>query len=264
MTGAAGNIGSALRERLVARHRLRLFDQAPMKAAESREPVELVQGSVTNLDDMVEACRGIDAVVHLAGIPAEAGWDSIKQVNIDGTRTLFEACRQTGTRRVVFASSNHAVGFRTRKESGPDGLSDDIAAAPDTYYGMSKAAGEQLGALYSARFGMEVVCLRIGSFGRVPTGLRQLATWLSHDDTARLVEAAISNPVRGLVYVWGVSANTARWWSTSGAQRIGYEPQDDAQHWAAELIAQHGEPDVTDPVLHYVGGPFTQEPLGGE
>ncbi|MBO0885851.1 MAG: NAD(P)-dependent oxidoreductase [Acidimicrobiales bacterium] len=254
ITGAAGRIGGYLRSRLARPDRvLRLLDIVPLTAGPGEE---VVQGSVDDVDVLIEASRDVDAVIHLAGIPSETEWDRILTTNIDGTYHAIEAARRAGVRRFVFASSNHAVGFLARDADG--GKAPDYAfPAPDTYYGVSKVAGEALSALYHHRYGMDAVCLRILSCLDRPESTRQLATWLSPDDAGRLFEAALSTPSPGFRVVWGVSANTRSWFSMDEATALGYHPKDDAEAYADELVAGHGEPDPDDPVQRLVGGPFT-------
>ena len=252
ITGAAGRIGGYLRSRLAQPGRvLRLLDIAPMTAAPGEE---VIQASVTDADVLSEACRDVNAVVHLAGIPSETEWDRILRTNIDGTYQAIEAARRAGVRRFVFASSNHAVGFLPRhsRRKAPD----YAFPAPDTYYGVSKVVGEALSALYHHRYGMDAVCLRILSCRDRPATTRELATWLSPDDAGRLFEAALSTPSPGFRVVWGVSANTRAWFSMAEAAALGYHPQDDAEAYADEILSEHGDsPD--DPVHRLVGGPFT-------
>jgi nucleoside-diphosphate-sugar epimerase len=234
ITGAAGGVGTLMRPRLARPGRtLRLLDVAPLPAARPGEDVETVQASVTDLAAMRQACDGAEAVVHLGGISAEDTWDRILDTNIHGTYTVFEAARRAGVPRVVFAGSNHAVGFHPR---GDAEAPDYLFPRPDTYYGVSKAAGEALGSLYHDRYGLDVVCLRIGSCFEKPTAPRQLATWLSPDDCARLIEAALAAPAPGFRVVWGISANTRGWFSLDEARALGYEPRDDAERYAAELL----------------------------
>jgi uronate dehydrogenase len=253
ITGAAGGVGSILRPRLARPGRtLRLLDVAPLPPAGPGE--ETVQCSVTDLAAMTAACDGADAVIHLGGITTEAPWDRILEVNINGTYRVFEAARRAGVPRVVFASSNHAVGFEPR-EAYP--VADYAYPAPDTFYGVSKAAGEATAALYARRYGMDAICVRILSCFERPRDARMLSTWMSPDDGGRLFEACLTAPSPGFRVVYGVSANTRGGWvSLEEARALGYEPRDDSEAYAAEVLAQ-GAPGPDDPVLRYLGGSFT-------
>jgi len=203
---------------------------------------------------MSAACAGADAVIHLGGIPTEDAWAPILDVNINGTYTVFEAARRAGVKRVVFASSNHAVGF-TPPSKFP--VADFAFPAPDTYYGASKAAGEALAALYAHRYGLEAICVRILSCFERPGNTRMLSTWLSPDDAGRLFEACLTTPRPGFRVIFGVSANTRGGWVSLGeARALGYEPQDDAEVYAADVLART-EVNPDDPVFRYLGGEFT-------
>ena len=254
ITGAAGLVGSMLRPRLARPDRtLRLLDVAPLVAGPGEEAIE---ASVTDMDAMTAACRGADAVIHLAGVPGEAPWPRILELNINGGYVVFEAARRAGIPRVIFASSNHAVGFTPRADFP---VPDYAFPAPDTYYGVSKAATEALAAMYHYRHGMDAICVRILSCFPRPQNVRMLSTWLSPDDTGRLFEACLTVPAPGFRVIFGVSANTRGGWvSLAEAAALGYRPQDDAEAYAAQIIAEQGEPDpATDPVLQYLGGDFT-------
>ncbi len=259
ITGAAGQIGTMLRSRLARPGRtLRLLDTAPVTAAPGEETV---RASVTDLDAMTAACQGADSVIHLAGIPGEAPWPQILEVNIDGTYAVFEAARRAGTGRIIYASSNHAVGFSPRQDFP---VRDYAFPAPDTYYGVSKVAGEALAALYHHRHGLNAICIRILTCDERPTTVRSLSTWLSPDDAGRLFEACLSAPRPGFRVIFGVSANTRGGWvSLDEARALGYEPRDDAEAFAAEVIAGQGEADPADPVLAHLGGEFTLPDLDG-
>lgn len=249
LTGAAGAIGTMLRPRLARAGRtLRLLDVAPLTAGPDEE---VVPGSVSDMDTMVAACADVAAVVHLGGLSREAPWAQILEHNINGTYTALEAARRAGVPRVVFASSNHAVGFRPVAEEAGEYL----YPRPDTYYGVSKAAGEALGSLYHDRYGLDVVCLRIGSCAEQPINERALATWLSPDDCGRLMEAALSAPSPGFRVVWGISANTRGRWSLAEARALGYEPGDDAEVYA-DSVPPAGELEKV-----YLGGDFTSPEL---
>ncbi|USX56710.1 NAD(P)-dependent oxidoreductase [Lentzea sp. HUAS12] len=241
-----------MRPRLAAEGRvLRLLDIAELPAAADGENVELVEASVTDMAAMEAALEGVDAVIHLGGHSLEESWDKILRVNIDGTHTVLEAARRAGVRRVVLASSNHAVGY-VEQADGEAG--DYLFPRPDTYYGVSKVAMEALGSLYADRYGLDVIAIRIGSCFEKPRDVRMLSTWMSPDDAARLFEACLSAPSPGFRVVWGISANKRAWFSLDEARSLGYEPQDDSEVYAAEVLEKHGEPDPSSPAVKYLGG----------
>jgi nucleoside-diphosphate-sugar epimerase len=253
MTGAAGGVGTLMRPRLAREDRvLRLLDIAPLPPAEDGERVDLVQASITDMAAMESACSGVDAMIHLGGHSLERPWEQILESNIHGTYTALEAARRQGVRRVVLASSNHAVGFTPRVEG--DVAGDYLHPRPDTFYGVSKVTMDALGSLYADRYGMDVICVRIGACFERPRDLRMLAVWLSPDDGARLFDACLSAPAPGFRIVWGVSDNTRRWVSLEEARALGYEPLDDAEKYADELAGTADAPSPGDPMLRYLGG----------
>lgn len=253
ITGAAGGVGSILRPRLARPGRtLRLLDIAPIEAGPGEEAVT---ASVTDLAALTAASEGADAIIHLGGIATEGSWQDILKININGTYNVFEAARRAGVSRVIFASSNHAVGFTPRSDFP---VADYKFPAPDTFYGVSKVAGEGLAALYYHRYGIQSVCVRILSCFERPLSLRMLSTWLSPDDAGQLFDACLTVDDPGFRVVFGVSANTRGGWvSLDEARAIGYEPRDDAEVYAPDLIAEFGPPDPDDPIFRYLGGEFT-------
>lgn len=228
ITGAAGGMGTLLRPRLARPDRvLRLLDIAPVPPGDG---AEVITGSVTDPDVIAAACADVDVLIHLGGHSREAPWADILSVNIDGTYRVLEAARHAGVRLVIFASSNHAVGFHSI-EAATDGL----FPRPDTYYGVSKVAGEALGSLYHDRYGLNVLCIRIGTCIERPFTERHLGTWFSPDDCARLLEAAFALPSLGFRVVWGASANTRGVYSLTEARALGYAPQDDSEKYADDV-----------------------------
>jgi uronate dehydrogenase len=262
VTGAAGLIGGWLRGGLPERGwAVRSLDLVPVPDVRAGEETRVAD--VTDLAAMVDATAGASAVVHLAGIATESTWPAIARANIEGTYCTLEAARRSGVQRVVLASSNHAVGYTPRPDGGL--LTEaDSPHRPDTYYGVSKATMEALGSLYVDRYGLDVVCLRIGSAFPEPTTVRHLSTWLSPTDTVSLVDAALTAPSPGFSVVWGVSDNTRRWWDLTAAEALGYRSVDDAEPYATALIAAHGEPGPADPVHTRVGGEFATADFDAE
>jgi uronate dehydrogenase len=234
ITGAAGNIGRVLRRHLHGRYALlRLTDIAAQAPAGAAEEVAVVD--IRDIAAVEASMAGIDCVVHLAGIPEEDRWDKILPMNIEGCYNVFEAARRAGVRRVVFASSNHAVGFHRRETF----IDTNVQPRPDGRYGVSKVFGEAVGRLYADKYGLSVACLRIGSFrpDDRPSESRHLLTWISHRDMAQLAMRCIEHPRYHFVVAYGVSNNLRNRWDNTPAKFLGYRPQDDAERFADEVLA---------------------------
>jgi uronate dehydrogenase len=255
VTGAAGRIGRAVCPGLAeAGLTVRGTDLVELPAGLPGATADLADPGADAV--LAELLDGADAVLHLGAIPAEDAWPRILANNIDTTQRVLDAARAAGVTRVVLASSNHATGF-TRRHEGDAPLPADAPMRPDTFYGVSKVAMEALGALYVERHGMDVVALRIGSFLDRPSAPRHLATWLSPADAVRLARAALTAPRPGFATVWGISANTRRWWSLAEGAALGYHPEDDSEDFAEEILAGQPEPDwYGDELLALVGGDF--------
>jgi uronate dehydrogenase len=253
MTGAAGGLGRELRGRLKAYcDLLRLSDIADLGTAAPGE--ELRPAKLEDREAMLSLLDGVDAVVHLGGVSTEQPYDLILQANIVGTYNLYEAARKQGVKRIVFASSNHVTGFYRQDEV----LDAHVPLRPDGHYGISKAYGENLSRYYWDRFGIETVCLRIGSSFPEPKDRRMLATWMSFDDLERLVMASLTAPVVGHSIIYGMSDNTTTWWDNTHARHIGYRPQDSSEQFRAAVEARHPRLDPNDPAVIYQGGAFTR------
>jgi uronate dehydrogenase len=253
LTGAAGTIGGCLRAGLRDElEELRLTDlQAPEPAPVP--PEAFVAADLTDREKVARTVEGVEAVVHLGAVPSEAAFDRLLGPNVVGAFNVFDAARRGGVRRVVYASSNHVTGFYPVDEL----LSGAEAPRPDGLYGATKAFGEALGRMYSDRFGLEVICIRIGSFDERPTEPHELHMWLSPGDAVRLFRACLSAPDIRFLTVYGASANSRSWWDPGeAARRLGYEPHDDAERFAAEI-------EVATPPLRYQGDPFTAPEYGG-
>jgi uronate dehydrogenase len=252
ITGSAGIIGRTLRQHWRGRYALlRLADMAPQEAADADAGEEVCQFDLRDMASVERILEGIDCVVHLAGIPEEDSWEKILPANIEGCYNLFEAARRQGVRRVVFASSNHAVGYHRRENI----LDDSVVPRPDSRYGVSKVFGEALGRMSADKFGMSVACLRIGSF-RIPdrpTGVRQLLSWISHRDMAQLAQRCVEHPGYHYLVAYGVSNNTRSRWDNGNVDFLGYRPQDDAETFAEEILR---DPTPEDPIAAQFHGGF--------
>ncbi len=258
ITGAAGGIGRRLRQLLKGVYpRLLLSDRErpnDLGADEEFMPAEL--SDRTQVENLLQ---GVDGVIHLGGRAMEDDWEVIHQANIVGCHNLFEAARLNGTRRVVFASSNHAIGFYPRHQM----INVDHKVRPDSRYGVSKAFGEALGAFYAEKFGLGVLAIRIGNVDDYPVDERRLSIWISPRDLVQLMRIGLEHPELRYEIVWGASGNARGWWDNEPAHRLGYRPDDRAEeHTARALAAQAGRP--ADPVGDYFqGGEFCSMEFAG-
>jgi uronate dehydrogenase len=254
ITGAAGGVGGHLRRQLAGRYRLRLSDRRPVGKLAPGETFQ--KADIARLADTLRITKGVDAIIHLGGYSVEGPWDDILRANIVGCHNVFEAARRNGVPRLLFATSNHAVGFYPRTQT-----IDHLAPIrPDGRYGVSKVFGEALGSLYADKYGLRVFCMRLGNVNDVPVDKRRLSIWQSPRDLAQLVTIGLEHPDIKFEVVYGISGNTRAWYDNANAARLGYRPQDDSEPWAAEVLAR--EP-PGDPVAeHWQGGVFaTSEAL---
>src|SRR5476651_310318 len=251
ITGAAGRLGKVLREHLRDfADELRLTDIADMGTAAPHE--QLVRCDLGNLADVLPLAEGVDAIIHAGGIPLENTFAAILNGNIVGTYNIYEAARQHGVKRVVYTSSNHAIGFYDRTET----IDSTVAHRPDSLYGVSKCFAEDLGRYYWDKFGVESVNLRIGSSFEEPLDRRMLATWLSFADFAQLVERSLTAPRVAHMIVYGMSANRELLWDNRTASSIGYVPQDSADDYREKIEAKFPPLDPNEPAARYHGGNF--------
>jgi uronate dehydrogenase len=235
ITGAAGAIGSVLRKALRGKYSaLRLTDIAPLGAKGECE--ELMQANLEDLGACEKLMQGVDCVVHLGGVAFEDAWEKILPANIAGCYNVFEAARRQQVKRVIFASSNHAVGFHRREHVIDTG----VVPRPDTRYGVSKVFGEAVGRLYADKYGLSVASLRIGTFRNPdrPDNARQLLTWISHRDMVQLVRCCIDHPDYHYEVIYGVSNNTRSRWDNTAVKFLGYQPEDDSEIYAQEIFAK--------------------------
>jgi uronate dehydrogenase len=230
ITGAAGALGRHAREQLRGLYPvIRLSDISPMEPARPGE--EVIPCNLADAAGVDALCAGVDAILHLGGRATEADWPMIIAANIQGAANLWEGARRHKVDRVLFASSNHAIGLY-RRTTRIDHVS---RPRPDSRYGASKAFGEAVAELYAAKHGVRAMSIRIGSCFPEPIDARMLTSWLSYADFIRLVKVGLTADYTYEI-VYGVSANTrAGWWDNSNAHRLGYRPQDDAEVFAAKV-----------------------------
>lgn len=257
ITGAAGDVGSRLRATLRSDYRLRLSDLSTISDLQDGE--EFVAADVSDLGAMESLMQGVDGVVALGGESREHEWERILNANIIGMRNHYEAAYRQGVKRVIFASSNHAVGFYRRDEKIPV----DVTVRPDSRYGVSKAFGEAMGSLYADKYGLRVLCIRIGNVADAPVDNRRLAIWISPRDLTQLVKIGLEHPELHFEVVYGASDNARAWWDNSNATRLGYKPRDRSEDYAEAILAKALDADPTSVPETYQGGDFTVVEVGG-
>jgi uronate dehydrogenase len=251
LTGAAGGLGQALRQRLKANcDVLRLSDRLDFGPAGASE--EVVLADLADAQAVNAMVDGVNAIVHLGGVSVEGPFGPILQANILGMYNLYEAARLHGVKRIVFASSNHVTGFYRQSET----IDASAPPRPDSLYGVSKAFGEDLSRFYFDRYGIETACVRIGSSFPEPRDRRMLASWLSFDDLHRLITACLSTPVLGHSIIFGMSNNAVTWWDNRCAKQVGYVPQDSSDMFRDAVYARTPEPDLSRPEVQFQGGGF--------
>ena len=254
LTGAAGGLGKVLRESLRPyADVLRLSDLAALAPAQGahEEVVACDLADKAAVDALVTGC---DAIVHLGGVSVERPFEEVLEANIKGVFHIYEGARRHGVKRVIFASSNHVIGFHKQSEH----LDAHAAKRPDGYYGLSKSFGEDVAQFYFDRWGIETVSIRIGSSFPEPANRRMMSTWLSYRDLTTLIEKSLFTPDVKHLVVYGMSANRDVWWDNSAAARLGFVAQDSSEPFRAKVEAQ---PPVapTDPNAVYQGGAFTAQ-----
>jgi uronate dehydrogenase len=258
VTGAAGGIATRLRKPIEAAYpRVRWSDlRRPAGMAKSSA---FVAADLADLGQVEKAVDGVDGIVHLGGVSIEHPWDAILNANVVGCYNLFEAARRRRVRRVVFASSNHAVGFYPRQRR----IGVDAPVRPDSRYGVSKAFGEALGSLYAYKHGLKVTCLRIGNLADAPVDRRRLSIWVKPEDLMQLIRIGLEHPAIRYEIFFGASDNERSWWDNAAAFRYGYRPTGRGEdHAAAALAAQKAVP--PDPIGDwYQGGPFCSDEFDG-
>ena len=257
ITGAAGGVAACLRKRLSGRYELTLSD---VVAPDRLSPDErFVAADLAELDQVRAAVDGMDGVVHLGAKSVEDAFEPILQANLIGTYNLYEAARLAGVKRVVFASSNHVMGFYPRTET----VGIDAHVRPDSRYGVSKAFGEALASLYADKYGVASLCIRIGNVGERPLDRRRLSIWLSPDDLTQLVRIGLEHPELHCEIVYGMSDNQRAWWDNTNAHRLGYEPGDASEDHAEAVLRD--APALTDSLVDRMqGGEFVATEKGGD
>lgn len=253
ITGAAGDVGTRLRKLLKGVYSLRVSDIR--KPADLDADDEFVAADLGDYEQTKQITAGIDGIVHLGGYSVEGPWETIHKSNIVGCYNLFEAAYRSGVKRIVFASSNHAVGFYPRDRK----IGVDVTVRPDSRYGVSKAFGEAVGALYADKHGLRVTCIRIGNVGDKPLDKRRLSIWIKPEDLAQLIRIGLEHPDIRFEIFYGASDNETGWWDNSNARRFGYRPQFRSEDFRDEAMAAQAKLPA-DPIGdRFQGGPFCSD-----
>jgi uronate dehydrogenase len=250
ITGATGDVGTHLRRELAGKYLLRLSDKRTLRPAKGEK---FMRADISKMADALRITKGVDAIVHLGGYSVEGPWGGILKANIVGCYNVFEAARRNGVKRILFPTSNHAVGFYRRDQT----IDHRVYPKPDSRYGVSKVFGEALGSLYADKYGMEVFMMRIGNVNPTPIDKRRLSIWFSPRDLAQLVSIGIDRPGIKFEIVYGISGNKRAWYDNSNAERLGYRPQDDSEKYAEEILAKEKPGDPRAEL--YQGGVFVTE-----
>jgi uronate dehydrogenase len=252
VTGAAGGIGTRMRKLLKGVY-------PSIRWSDIKKPDDLTAGEtfmtcdLANLAEVEKIVAGVDGIVHFGGYSIEGPWETILNSNIVGCYNLFEAAYRAGVKRVVFASSNHAVGFYPRSQT----IGVNVTTRPDSRYGVSKAFGEAIGAFYADKHGLRVTCIRIGNVGPRPLDVRRLSIWISPEDLVQLFRIGLEHPKIRYEILYGASDNAAAWWDNSRARALGYRPKGRGEDHRAHAEAEQkkiGRDPIGD---RFQGGTFT-------
>ncbi len=251
VTGAAGDIGGRMRKLLKG-----VYPQ--LRWSDIRKPADLAPDETFIAADLADYAQiekivsGVDGIVHFGGHSIEGPWETILSANIIGCRNIFEAAYRAGVQRLVFATSNHAMGFYPRTQR----IGVDVTVRPDSRYGVSKAFGEALGSLYADKHGLRVTCLRIGNVADQPVDKRRLSIWLKPEDLVQLIRIGLEHPDIHYEIFYGVSDNEASFWDNSNARRFGYKPLGRAEDFREQALAAEAKLTANPVAERYQGGPF--------
>lgn len=257
LTGAAGALGSRLRAPLAAMCDQLLSTDIAESVGDLASNEVYVQADLADMTVIKPLLEGADMVIHFGALVDEVPFEQMLGPNFIGAYNIWEAAHSHKVRRVVYASSIHAVGMYPKNQA----IGVDVPHRPDTFYGLAKCFAEDLGRMYWEKRGLEAVCLRILSCAPV-TNPRAVGSWLSYDDMIQLVQKAITTPITGFSIVYGVSDNDRAPVDNTAARHLGYRPKDNAEQFAADIYARFDRLDPQDPSHYRHGGPFAGIPLG--
>ena len=257
VTGASGHLGGMLFNSLAMIGYTNLIG-TDLKRKNIRKNQKFILADLKNFGKTVKITKDIHAIVHFGAIPIEDEQQNILHNNIIGTYNLFEAARINNVKRIIFASSNHAIGFHRRTTR----LNETSTQRPDSHYGLSKVFGENLSRLYADKFNIKSMCIRIGSCLKVPVDRRHISTWISYEDLTQLVNIGIKNKSIHHEIVYGASKNKKSWWNNSKAHKLGYRPKDSVDRFNFKLLTKNEHNDKM--ALIFQGGVFTSANFKGK
>jgi uronate dehydrogenase len=250
LSGAGGQLGRFLRQALLTRG-------VDLRSAGGRHALtalhsgeDITHGDLRDPANVDALLKGVDVLIHMAGTSVERPMPEIIENNLVGMHAVYEGARRHRVKRIVFASSNHAIGMQEVDEK----LDLDCDFRPDGFYGLSKMWGEGLARLYWDKHGIESVCVRIGSAIEKPTEFRHLSTWFGLDDLLQFGMCCINTPDVGFLVAWGVSNNTRSYWTPTDCERLGYRPVQNSEDFAPEILRQRNPLDTVG--QRYQGGSF--------
>ena len=257
LTGAAGRLGSYLREPLTKLADQLISTDIVEEIGNTYSKETFVRANLTDLIALEELCKDADVIVHFGAFVDEAPFEKLLGPNFIGSYNVWEAARRNNVKRVVYASSIHAVGMYPTSET----IGVNVPHRPDTFYGLAKCFTEDLGRMYWEKCGVEAVCLRIASCAQV-TSTRSLGSWLSYDDLIQLVTRAIDTPTTEFSIIYGISNNDRATVTNEEVSFLGYKPKDNAEIFSSKIFSSAKAADPTDLAQTRLGGPFAAVPLG--
>jgi len=260
LTGAAGRLGSYLREPLAKMATSLVSTDIKDDIGKLYDGETYMQADLASYDAMDKIIEGADMVIHFGAFVDEGPFEKLLGPNFVGSYNIWEAAHKHGVRRVIYASSIHAVGMYPKTEF----IGTDVPHRPDTFYGLAKCFTEDLGRMYWEKRGLESVHLRILSCLSYEgvNNARALGSWLSYDDLVQLVTRSIDTPITGFSVVYGVSNNDRAPVDNANASFLGYRPKDNAETYAEDVLANEPQRDPQDAGHMCHGGPFASIPLG--
>ena len=254
ITGAAGNLGGRLFDILSKKYFVLGTDIK--QGNQNFKNSNFILCDLKDYKKVLRITKKIYAIVHFGSIPVEDTFKNILNNNIFATYNVFEAARINKVKKIIFASSNHVVGFHKRKTN----LDEKCMQRPDTNYGLSKCFGENISRLYADKFNIKGFCIRIGSCLDQPTDRRHLSTWISPNDLAQLVDIGISKKYHFEI-VYGISNNNRSWWNNKAAFKLGYKPKDRAEDYSNKNLSRNEY--VSKIALKFQGGVFVSKGFKG-